>query len=83
MSMIFGGDFNIFRPNTAGYGDEDYNVEVVQSQFRYFGVAPFSLVTEREVGKEDKEFILRIMKTDWRDQPTANMKELLEDGWFH
>lgn len=110
ISMIFGGDFNIFRPKTARYGDEDYNVEVVQSQFRYFGpfpskireivndetfqsvlylmhlnppekMTPFSLVTEREVIKEDKEFILKIMKMDWRDRPTA--KELLEDEWFH
>lgn len=110
ISMIFGGDFNIFRPKTARYGDEDYNVEVVQSQFRYFGpfppkireivndetyqsvlylmhlnppeiMTPFSLVTEREVVKEDKEFILRIMKMDWRDRPTA--KELLEAEWFH
>lgn len=110
ISMIFGGDFNIFRPKTARYGDEDYNVEVVQSQFRYFGpfppkiksivndetyqsvlylmhlnppesMTPFSLVTEREVVKEDKEFILRIMKMDWRDRPTA--KELLQDEWFH
>lgn len=110
ISMIFGGDFNIFHPMTARHGDEDYNVEVVQSQFRYFGPFPpkireivnyetyqsvlylmhlnppenmtsFSLVTEREIVKEDKEFILRIMKMDWRDRPTA--KELLEDEWFH
>ncbi|ROW08763.1 hypothetical protein VPNG_06406 [Cytospora leucostoma] len=109
ISLIFGGDFNIFRPRTARYGDEDYNVEVVQSQFRYFGpfppkirevvddetytsvlylmhlnppesMTPFRLVTEREVVKEDKDFILRIMKMDWRDRPTA--KELLEDEWF-
>lgn len=107
--MIFGGDFNIFRPKKARYGDEDYNVRVVESQFRYFGpfpakireildeetftsvlclmhlnppekMIPFRFVTEREVVKEDKEFILRIMKMDWRDRPTA--KELLEDEWF-
>lgn len=42
ISLIFGGDFNIFRPKTACYGDEDYNVEVVQSQFRYFGPFPRS-----------------------------------------
>ncbi|POS78968.1 serine/threonine protein kinase [Diaporthe helianthi] len=109
ISLIFGGNFNIFRPKTARYGDEDYNVEVVQSQFRYFGpfpysireivndetlqsvlylmklnppesMTPFSMVTEREVAKEDREFILKIMKMDWRDRPTA--KELLEDQWF-
>lgn len=107
--MIFGGDVNIFHPKTARYGDEDYNVEVVHSQFRYVGpfpakireivnnetftsvlylihlnlpekITPFRLVTEREVIKEDKEFILRIIKMDWRDRPTA--KELPEDEWF-
>lgn len=41
---------------------------------------PFRLVAEQEVGKEDKEFILKIMQMDWRDQPTA--KELLRDEWF-
>lgn len=41
----------------------------------------FSRVVEREVIKEDKEFILKIMKMDWRDRPTA--KELLADEWFY
>ncbi|KAG8164264.1 hypothetical protein KVR01_006182 [Diaporthe batatas] len=109
ISLIFGGDFNIFRPKKARYGDEDYNVEVLESQFRYFGPFPFKIreivndetfqtvlylmqlnppesmthfsrVTEREVVKEDKDFILKIMRMDWRDRPTA--KELLEDEWF-
>jgi predicted HAD superfamily hydrolase len=43
-------------------------------------VTPFALITEREVIKKDKEFILKIMKLDWRDRPTA--KELLEDEWW-
>lgn len=42
--MIFGGDFNIFRPKTARYGDEDYSAEVVQSQFRYVGPFPAKIV---------------------------------------
>ena len=109
ISLIYGGDFNIFRPKEARYGDENYNVEVVKSQFRYFGpfpakvkevfneetltsivhlmhlippskMTPFRMATEREVGKEDREFILKIMQMDWRDRPTA--KELLQDKWF-
>lgn len=40
-------------------------------------MTPFSMVRKRDIVKEDKEFILRIMKMDWRDRPTA--KELLED----
>lgn len=35
---------------------------------------------EREVVKKDKDFILKIMKMDCRDRPTA--KELLQDEWF-
>ncbi|KAI0466819.1 STE/STE20 protein kinase [Xylaria cf. heliscus] len=40
----------------------------------------FRFVTEREVDKVDKEFILKIMHLDWRDRPTA--EELLQDEWF-
>ncbi|KAL2368287.1 STE/STE20 protein kinase [Blastomyces gilchristii SLH14081] len=43
-------------------------------------IKPFSLASQREISTEDKEFILRIMKLDPRDRPTA--KELLEDKWF-
>lgn len=43
-------------------------------------IKPFERVTDREISKEDKAFILRIMKLDPRDRPTA--KELLEDVWF-
>lgn len=43
-------------------------------------MTPFHRTTEREVCKEDNEFIGKIMKLDWRDRPTA--KELLEDEWF-
>jgi hypothetical protein len=41
---------------------------------------PFHLTTEAEICKEDKEFVLKIMKLDPRDRPTA--QELLEDKWF-
>lgn len=41
---------------------------------------PFGRITEREISKEDKAFILKIMKLDPRDRPTA--KELLQDEWF-
>ncbi|KAJ8128990.1 hypothetical protein O1611_g4640 [Lasiodiplodia mahajangana] len=109
ISLLYGGDFNIFRPKDVRYGDETYGLEVLKSQFRYFGpfpskvqeifnvetltsivhlmdlvppqaMTPFRHVTEREVAKEDKDFVLKIMKMDWRDRPTA--KELLSDEWF-
>lgn len=42
---------------------------------------PFSRITENEISKEDKTFILKIMKLDPRDRPSA--RELLEDEWFN
>jgi serine/threonine protein kinase len=41
---------------------------------------PFSRITEKEISKEDKDFILKIMKLDPRDRPSA--AELLQDKWF-
>lgn len=41
---------------------------------------PFERIAEREISKEDKTFILKIMKLNARDRPTA--RELLEDVWF-
>jgi len=42
---------------------------------------PFSRISEKEVSKEDKEFILKIMKLDPRERPSA--AELLRDEWFN
>lgn len=43
---------------------------------------PFHLTTSREVFcQEDKEFVLRVMKLDPRDRPSA--RQLLEDEWLH
>jgi hypothetical protein len=41
---------------------------------------PFRRVGEREISGEDKVFVLKDMKLDPRDKPTA--KELLQDEWF-
>jgi hypothetical protein len=41
---------------------------------------PFHLTTSREMCNEDKEFVLKVMKLDPRDRPSA--QELLEDSWF-
>lgn len=109
IALIYGGGFNIFKPNGVNRDDETYVMEIIKQQLRYFapfpakfaeiaspetmdsifmltqmvaqeGFKPFSVVTEKEVIKKDKEFILRIMKLDWRDRPTAD--ELLEDEWW-
>lgn len=41
---------------------------------------PFHLTTSREICEEDKAFVLKAMRLDPRDRPTAKM--LLEDTWF-
>lgn len=41
---------------------------------------PFNFTTTREICEEDNEFVLKIMKLDPRDWPTA--QELLEDKRF-
>ncbi|KAJ0164685.1 hypothetical protein CTA2_455 [Colletotrichum tanaceti] len=41
---------------------------------------PFTVVTPREIPPADKEFLLKIMKLDPRDRPTA--EDLLADEWF-
>ncbi|KAJ9155684.1 Serine/threonine protein kinase [Pleurostoma richardsiae] len=41
---------------------------------------PFHLVTRREIPPADRDFILKIMKLNSRDRPTA--EQLLADQWF-
>jgi serine/threonine protein kinase len=41
---------------------------------------PFEQTTSKEISEADKAFLLRIMKLDPRDRPTAT--SLLEDAWF-
>lgn len=41
---------------------------------------PFSMSVDEELLKEDRDFIMKMMKLDPRDRPTA--KDLLQDEWF-
>ena len=41
---------------------------------------PFWRYADKELVKEDRDFIMKMMKLDPRDRPTA--KELLQDEWF-
>ena len=41
---------------------------------------PFTNISTEEVSSEDKRFILKIMKLDPRDRPSA--QQLLDDEWF-
>ncbi|KAE8373340.1 kinase-like domain-containing protein [Aspergillus bertholletiae] len=40
VSLIYGGDFNLFDPVTVPYGHEEYSMEILKQQFRYFGPWP-------------------------------------------
>ena len=109
INLLYGSEFNIFDPTAVPYGHEEYNLEVLKQQFRYFGpwpgkyeeisspetvhailyimetipksdTTPFHLITDKEICKEDKAFIGKIMMMDWRDRPSA--QQLLDDEWF-
>lgn len=109
ISLIYGGDFNLFRPKVSR-DHEEYLLNVLMEMYRFFGpfpasytevaseeviqgiawmigeipnnkLTPFACITEKEVCKKDREFILRIMKLDYRDRPTA--REILDDEWWH
>lgn len=41
---------------------------------------PFELASSKEILKEDREFVCRLMRLDPRDRPSA--KVLLQDAWF-
>lgn len=41
---------------------------------------PFSMSEDEELFKEDRDFIVKLMKLDPRDRPTAT--DLLQDEWF-
>ena len=41
---------------------------------------PFSVSEDEELLKEDRDFIMRMMKLDPRDRPTA--KDILQDEWL-
>ncbi|KAL3467200.1 putative serine/threonine protein kinase [Aspergillus heterothallicus] len=59
ISLIYGGDFNLFRPRTVRYDHEEYNLEVLKQQFRYFG--PFPEKYEEITSPETLTAILYLM----------------------
>lgn len=110
ISLIWGDNWHIFRPEDAEFDCEEYPLLVFIKQASIFGPVPlsfqdiadderleilaktihfindnslkkpFHLSTDKELSKEDRDFICKIMKLDPRDRPTA--KELLQDEWF-
>ncbi|KAL8983067.1 MAG: hypothetical protein Q9177_005085, partial [Variospora cf. flavescens] len=41
---------------------------------------PFNMASPKEIAKEDREFISKLMRLDPRDRPSA--KVLLQDAWL-
>jgi serine/threonine protein kinase len=74
--------FGPFPPSYADLADQETLgvLSLIMNDVPPEKLKPFSLASQREISKEDKEFILKIMKLDPRDRPTA--KELLADEWF-
>ncbi|EPE24109.1 Protein kinase-like (PK-like) [Glarea lozoyensis ATCC 20868] len=74
-----------FGPFPLSYQDiaDDEAIRIIMYVMRSVPpekMRPFASAAESEIAKEDKVFILRIMRLDPRDRPTAG--ELLGDEWF-
>ncbi|KAJ9233868.1 hypothetical protein DTO169E5_6853 [Paecilomyces variotii] len=68
ISLIYGGNFNLFRPKTVPYGHEEYGLEVLKQQFRYFG--PFPEKYEEIASPETITAILYLMHEIPQSQTT-------------
>ncbi|PYI08868.1 serine/threonine protein kinase [Aspergillus sclerotiicarbonarius CBS 121057] len=85
-------DIKILRKHHACFGPFPESYQEIADQDRLAALVwimqstppealkPFHLTTSREICQEDKEFVLRIMKLDPRDRPTA--EALLRDTWL-
>jgi len=74
--------YKFFGPFPESYGDFDTDTITIVNILNHEGppAKPFQLVTKREIPAADNKFILKIMKLDPRDRPTA--EQLLSDEWF-
>lgn len=77
---------SIFGPVPLTYQDiaDDERLDILAKIIHFINdnnlKKPFHLSADKELSKEDRTFICKIMKWDPRDGPSA--KELLEDEWF-
>jgi len=60
ISLIYGANFNIFRPKNMDRDHEEYVLGVVMEQFRYFG--PFPAKIQEVCSAETVQSILYIMQ---------------------
>lgn len=68
ISLIYGGNFNLFRPKGLKRDDEEYLLGVLTKQFRYF--APFPTKFEEIAGPETINSILYLMQVGPREKTT-------------
>ncbi|KAF1846888.1 putative serine/threonine protein kinase [Cucurbitaria berberidis CBS 394.84] len=68
ITLIYGGNFNIFRPKGVDRDHEDYLLEVVKEQFRFFG--PFPAKFEEIASRETIDSILYLMQEIPKDKTT-------------
>ncbi|KAJ9134199.1 Kinase-like protein [Coniochaeta hoffmannii] len=88
LSLLYGGGYHLFNPGIEGLKvkDQENELTVLKRMYKFFGPYPQSCDdfndsdTIPEIPPADKAFILKIMKLDPRDRPTAD--QLLEDEWF-
>ncbi|KAB8266312.1 putative serine/threonine protein kinase [Aspergillus pseudonomiae] len=79
ISLIYGANFNLFNPTTyeeVASPETLHAIRWIMQEIPKSETTPFAMITEKEVCKRDKEFIMEIRKLDWRDRPSA--RELLE-----
>lgn len=76
MHMFF-GPFPITYKTLAPRETRDYLATIMNSVGQR---KPFHVIKDKEFELEDKAFVLKIMKLDPRDRPTA--QQLLADPWL-
>lgn len=72
--------FGPFPPNYREIADENAATAILYIDGLHPPAKPYYRVTEREVPPADRDFVLKIMKLDPRERPTA--EQLLADSWF-
>lgn len=72
--------FGPFPESYQEIADDNAKLAIEVVSFEGPPERPFERITRREVPPADRDFILKIMKLDPRDRPTA--QQLLEDEWF-
>lgn len=77
--------YKFFGPYPASFQDLIMDHPDIMTLLNHFNDSgppekPLKRVTTAEVPLADKEFLLKIMRLDPRERPTA--QELLEDEWF-